>query len=121
MSDDTSRPSDSTETTPLVEGVVSRSDHDVPFREAVRVWVQVAAYSFGGPAGQIGVMHELLVSRKRWISERRFLHAMNYTMLLPGPEAQQLATYVGWLLHRTKGGLVAGTLFIPPASSRFCC
>ncbi|WP_306054679.1 chromate efflux transporter [Natronococcus wangiae] len=100
-----------TDSAAAATGVSSR---DVSFREAVWVWVQVAAYSFGGPAGQIAVMHKLLVSRKRWISERRFLHAMNYTMLLPGPEAQQLATYVGWLLHRTKGGLVAGTLFILP-------
>jgi chromate transporter len=90
------------------------SDREVSFREAFRVWVQVAAYSFGGPAGQIGVMHRLLVVKHRWISERRFLHAMNYTMLLPGPEAQQLATYVGWLLHGTRGGVVAGALFVLP-------
>ena len=70
--------------------------------------------SFGGPAGQIALMHRILVDEKRWISERRFLHALNYCMLLPGPEAQQLATYVGWLLHRVRGGLVAGTLFILP-------
>ena len=86
----------------------------VPFGEAVRVWGRVAALSFGGPAGQIAVMHRLLVEEKRWVSEERFLHAMNYCMLLPGPEAQQLATYVGWLLHRAKGGLVAGGLFILP-------
>ena len=88
--------------------------HGVPFSEAVRVWVKVALNSFGGPAGQIAVMHKLLVEEKRWISEARFLHAMNYCMLLPGPEAQQLATYIGWLLHRTKGGLMAGLLFILP-------
>jgi chromate transporter len=86
----------------------------VSFREGLVVWLRVAALSFGGPAGQIAVMHRILVEEKRWISERRFLHALNYCMLLPGPEAQQLATYVGWLLHRTRGGLVAGTLFVLP-------
>lgn len=84
------------------------------FSEALRVWVKVALLSFGGPAGQIAVMHRLLVEEKRWIDERRFLHALNYTMVLPGPEAQQLAIYLGWLLHGTRGGLVAGTLFILP-------
>ena len=84
------------------------------FREAFLVWLKVAAYSFGGPAGQIAVMHKLVVEEKKWVSESRFLHALNYCMLLPGPEAQQLATYLGWLLHGTKGGLVAGTLFILP-------
>ena len=72
----------------------------------MRVWVRVAAQSFGGPAGQIAVMHRILVEEKRWVSEERFLHALNYCMLLPGPEAQQLATYIGWLLHGTRGGLV---------------
>lgn len=86
----------------------------LPFKEALKVWVRVAIYSFGGPAGQIAVMHKILVEEKKWISENRFLHAMNYCMLLPGPEAQQLATYIGWLLHKTKGGLVAGGLFILP-------
>lgn len=86
----------------------------LPFSEAVRVWVRVALHSFGGPAGQIAVMHKILVEEKKWISESRFLHALNYCMLLPGPEAQQLATYIGWLLHKTKGGLVAGLLFILP-------
>ncbi|HZM00302.1 MAG TPA: chromate efflux transporter [Planctomycetota bacterium] len=84
------------------------------FREAVRTWAWVGLNSFGGPAGQIAVMHALLVERKRWISERRFLHALNYCMLLPGPEAQQLAIYVGWLLHRVRGGLAAGILFVLP-------
>src|SRR4051812_44098648 len=88
--------------------------HGIAFREAVRVWARVAALSFGGPAGQIAVMHRILVEEKRWIGENRFLHALNYCMLLPGPEAQQLAVYVGWLLHKTKGGLVAGTLFVLP-------
>jgi chromate transporter len=86
----------------------------VPLREAVRLWAKVAALSFGGPAGQIAVMHRFLVEEKRWISEERFLHALNYCMLLPGPEAQQLAIYIGWLLNRTAGGLIAGTLFVLP-------
>jgi chromate transporter len=84
------------------------------FGEATLVWLRVAALSFGGPAGQIAVMHRILVEEKRWISESRFLHALNYCMLLPGPEAQQLATYIGWLMHKTKGGIVAGGLFIVP-------
>ncbi|MBL9082022.1 MAG: chromate transporter, partial [Planctomycetales bacterium] len=88
--------------------------HDVTFREALGVWSQVALQSFGGPAGQIAVMHRILVERKKWISEERFLHALNYCMLLPGPEAQQLATYIGWLLHGLRGGLAAGLLFILP-------
>jgi chromate transporter len=78
------------------------------------VWLRVALLSFGGPAGQIAVMHRILVDEKRWISESRFLHALNYCMLLPGPEAQQLATYIGWLMHRTLGGIMAGGLFIVP-------
>ena len=86
----------------------------VTFSEALRVWCRVAALSFGGPAGQIAVMHRILVDEKKWVSENRFLHALNYCMLLPGPEAQQLAVYIGWLLHRTLGGLVAGTLFVLP-------
>lgn len=88
--------------------------HHVTLRQAFWVWVKVAVYSFGGPAGQIAVMHKLLVEEKRWVSNNRFLHALNYTMLLPGPEAQQLATYLGWLLHGTRGGLIAGSLFILP-------
>ncbi len=88
--------------------------HGISFAEAFRVWVRVACLSFGGPAGQIAVMHRILVEEKNWISEGRFLHALNYCMLLPGPEAQQLATYVGWLMHRTAGGLMAGGLFILP-------
>ncbi len=93
---------------------VSRFGHSVPFTEAVRVWARVAALSFGGPAGQIAVMHRILVEEKRWVSESRFLHALNYCMLLPGPEAMQLATYIGWLLHGVRGGLVAGCLFVLP-------
>lgn len=84
------------------------------FAAAARTWARIAALSFGGPAGQIAVMHRILVDEKKWIREERFLHALNYCMLLPGPEAQQLATYIGWLLHGTRGGLVAGTLFILP-------
>jgi chromate transporter len=97
---------------PVQRGSVER--RDIPFSEAVAVWWRVALLSFGGPAGQIAVMHRILVEEKKWIGEERFLHALNYCMLLPGPEAQQLATYIGWLLHRTKGGLVAGTLFVLP-------
>src|SRR3954447_25049450 len=82
--------------------------------EAFWVWLRVAALSFGGPAGQIAVMHRILVEEKRWVSEARFLHALNYCMLLPGPEAQQLATYIGWLMHRTLGGIMAGGLFVVP-------
>lgn len=89
-------------------------EHGVSFREAVWTWVRVAALSFGGPAGQIAVMHRILVEEKRWIGEERFLHALNYCMLLPGPEAHQLAIYVGWMLHRIRGGIVSGTLFVLP-------
>lgn len=89
-------------------------DHGIGFGEAVRVWARIASLSFGGPAGQIAVMHRILVDEKRWIGEERFLHALNYCMLLPGPEAQQLAIYIGWLLHKTKGGLIAGALFVLP-------
>jgi chromate transporter len=87
----------------------------VPFGEALRFWLKLGFISFGGPAGQIAIMHSELVERRRWISERRFLHALNYCMLLPGPEAQQLATYLGWLMHRTWGGIVAGALFVLPS------
>ncbi|MCX7199374.1 MAG: chromate efflux transporter [Proteobacteria bacterium] len=83
--------------------------------EAFRFWLKLGFISFGGPAGQIAVMHQELVERRRWISEQRFLHALNYCMMLPGPEAQQLATYIGWLLHRTWGGLIAGGLFVLPS------
>src|SRR5687768_17282056 len=85
-------------------------DHGFALADAVRVWVRIALLSFGGPAGQIAVTHRILVEEKKWIAEERFLHALNFCMLLPGPEAQQLAVYIGWLLHRVKGGLVAGTL-----------
>jgi chromate transport protein ChrA len=88
--------------------------HGVSFAEAVRVWLRVAALSFGGPAGQIAVMHRIIVDEKRWVGERRFLHALSYCMLLPGPEAQQLATYIGWLMHRWPGAVAAGGLFVLP-------
>jgi len=97
-----------------VDAAVSEHDHGVSFREALKVWLRVAALSFGGPAGQIAVMHRIIVDEKKWIGEHRFLHALNYCMLLPGPEAQQLAIYIGWLMHRTLGGLVAGILFVLP-------
>jgi chromate transporter len=92
----------------------SGAAHGITLGEATPVWAQIAALSFGGPAGQIAVMHRILVEERRWIGEERFLHALNYCMLLPGPEAQQLATYIGWLLHKTKGGLIAGGLFVLP-------
>src|SRR3954468_18764624 len=98
----------------IAEGGQSVLRHGVSLREALRVWLRVAMLSFGGPAGQIAVMHRILVEEKRWISESRFLHALNYCMLLPGPEAQQLATYIGWLMHRTLGGIMAGVLFVVP-------
>jgi chromate transporter len=93
---------------------ISGEAHGISFGEAFMVWTRVALLSFGGPAGQIAVMHRILVEEKNWISESRFLHALNYCMLLPGPEAQQLAIYIGWLLHRTAGGIMAGVLFIVP-------
>ena len=83
--------------------------------QAVRFWLKLGLISFGGPAGQIAIMHQELVEQRRWISEKRFLHALNYCMLLPGPEAQQLATYIGWLMHRTWGGIIAGVLFVLPS------
>ena len=93
---------------------------DIPaaptFKEAAKLWARIGLLSFGGPAGQIALMHKELVEERRWIGEQRFLHALNYCMLLPGPEAQQLAIYIGWLLHRTAGGLVAGILFVLPGA-----
>ncbi|MER9353294.1 chromate efflux transporter [Mesorhizobium sp. M0514] len=91
-------------------------DHDISFADAMRVWARVAMLSFGGPAGQIAMMHRIVVEEKRWIGETRFLLALNYCTLLPGPEAQQLAIYIGWLMHKTKGGLVAGILFVLPGA-----
>jgi chromate transporter len=86
----------------------------ISFAEAVKVWAKIGLLSFGGPAGQVALMHKELVEERRWIDEERFLHALNYCMLLPGPEAQQLATYIGWLMHKTRGGVVAGGLFVLP-------
>ncbi len=88
---------------------------DIPLSEALKFWAKLGFISFGGPAGQIAVLHQELVEKRRWISERRFLHALNYCMLLPGPEAQQLVTYIGWLMHRSWGGILAGTLFVLPS------
>src|SRR6478735_2137582 len=85
------------------------------FRNAFLFWLKLGFISFGGPTGQIAIMHQELVERRKWISNARFLHALNYCMLLPGPEAQQLAIYVGWLLHKVKGGIVAGVAFVLPA------
>ncbi len=100
--------------TPSPAGAVPAAPQ-VPFADAFRFWLKLGFISFGGPAGQIAIMHQELVEKKRWISENRFLHALNYCMVLPGPEAQQLATYIGWLMHRTWGGLVAGGLFVLPS------
>ena len=96
-------------------GAAGQSVAQASLRQALLFWLKLGFISFGGPAGQIALMHEELVNRRRWLSERRFLHALNYCMLLPGPEAQQLATYLGWLLHRTWGGVAAGLLFIVPS------
>jgi len=104
-------PSDAEATPPAA----ARLPSPVSLREAFGFWLKLGFISFGGPAGQIAIMHSELVERRRWISERRFLHALNYCMLLPGPEAQQLATYIGWLMHRSWGGIVAGALFVLPS------
>src|SRR5512140_1350950 len=90
--------------------------HGISFAEALGVWTRVALLSFGGPAGQIAIMHRVLVDEKKWIEEERFLHALNFCVLLPGPEAQKLATYAGWLLHGTRGALAAGILFVLPGA-----
>lgn len=89
---------------------------EIPLREAAKVWARIGVLGFGGPAGQIALMHAELVEKRRWIDEERFLHALNYCMLLPGPEATQLATYIGWMMHRTRGGVVAGVLFVLPGA-----
>src|SRR4029077_12187702 len=100
----------------VAAAAVDRAAPAAPTRaEAFRYWLKLGFVSFGGPAGQISIMHHDLVDSKRWISEQRFLHALNYCMVLPGPEAQQLATYIGWLMHRTWGGIVAGALFVLPS------
>jgi chromate transporter len=100
---------------PKKEPASSPQQTEVSFWEAFRYWLKLGFISFGGPAGQIAIMHRDLVERRRWISEERFLHALNYCMLLPGPEAQQLAIYIGWLMHRTVGGIVAGAFFVIPS------
>ena len=103
----------------LTDGAVRQEaehKHGVSFAQALRVWLRVAALSFGGPAGQIAVMHRIVVDGKQWIGEDRFLHALSYCTLLPGPEAQQLAIYIGWLMHRTRGGIAAGTIFVLPGA-----
>src|SRR5687767_15370819 len=92
------------------------SSVSVSFREALRVWFKVGCLGFGGPAGQIALMHRIVVNEKKWVEEIRYLHALNFCMLLPGPETQKLATYVGWLLHGTRGGLAAGILFVLPGA-----
>jgi chromate transporter len=102
-------------TVTAAESLPAQDTRDITFGEALKFWLKLGFISFGGPAGQIAIMHRELVEQKRWISERRFLHALNYCMLLPGPEAQQLATYIGWLMHRTWGGIVAGGLFVLPS------
>ncbi|MEZ5627841.1 MAG: chromate transporter, partial [Rhodocyclaceae bacterium] len=101
--------------TPPARDAATAAPAPVRFREAVVFWLKLGFISFGGPAGQIAIMHQELVERRRWLSERRFLHALNYCMVLPGPEAQQLATYIGWLMHRSWGGIVAGALFVLPS------
>src|SRR3984893_11555271 len=97
-----------------VENIQSAPAHGVSFGEELRGWTRIALLSFGGPAAKIAGMHRILVAEKHWISESRFLYALNYCMLLPGPEAKQLAVYIGWLMHRTLGGIVAGSLFVGP-------
>jgi chromate transporter len=94
----------------------AEASHGVSINEAFRVWLRVALLSFGGPAGQIAMMHRILVDEKKWVSESRFLHALKYCMQLPGPEGQQLATYIGWLMHKTRGGIIAGGLFVLPGA-----
>ncbi|MNM59355.1 putative chromate transport protein [compost metagenome] len=98
-----------------LHGTAEQTRGHIGLGEALLFWLKLGFISFGGPAGQIAIMHQELVERRRWISERRFLHALNYCMLLPGPEAQQLATYIGWLMHRTWGGVIAGALFVLPS------
>ncbi|MDZ5455935.1 chromate efflux transporter [Azohydromonas lata] len=111
----TTSPTPASPAAPAGQAQAAQPPAAVSFAEAFRFWLKLGFISFGGPAGQIAIMHTELVERRRWISENRFLHALNYCMLLPGPEAQQLATYIGWLMHRTAGGIVAGALFVLPS------
>ncbi len=97
------------------QNLPSKAPQAVSFWQALKFWFKLGFISFGGPAGQIAIMHEELVVTRRWLSEKRFLHALNYCMVLPGPEAQQLATYIGWLMHKTRGGIAAGALFVLPS------
>src|SRR6476659_5605415 len=99
-----------------METISSRGEGAPTFGEAFRLWLKIGCINFGGPAGQIAMMHRMLVDEKKWIDEPRFLHALNFCMLLPGPEAQKLATYIGWLLHGVRGGLVSGILFVLPGA-----
>src|ERR1700710_1757751 len=101
--------------TPARELPVVSKVESVTFGQALWYWLKLGFISFGGPTGQIAIMHQDLVENKRWISEQRFLHALNYCMVLPGPEATQLATYIGWMMHKTRGGIVAGVLFVLPS------
>jgi chromate transporter len=110
-----STPVQDAQNAPGLQNVPTSAPVTVPFMEALKFWLRLGFISFGGPAGQIAIMHQELVQNRRWISEQRFLHALNYCMVLPGPEAQQLATYIGWLMHRTWGGVVAGVLFVLPS------
>jgi chromate transporter len=103
------------DTSPLQASIETQPPAQVTLTQAFWYWLKLGFISFGGPAGQISIMHQDLVERKRWISEKRFLHALNYCMVLPGPEAQQLATYIGWMMHRTWGGIIAGVLFVLPS------
>ena len=93
-----------------------RASPEIRLDQAIYVWLKISLLSFGGPAGQIAVMHRLLVEDLKWVSEKRFIHALNFCMLLPGPEAQQLTIYLGWLLHRIRGGVLAGVIFILPGA-----
>jgi len=99
----------------MIEAAERTRVDTVSLRDAFYYWLKLGLISFGGPTGQIAIMHHDLVEKKRWISERRFLHALNYCMVLPGPEATQLATYIGWMMHKTRGGIIAGTLFVLPS------
>ena len=100
-----------------IPSIEAEQEHGRPtFAEALGTWARIGVLSFGGPTAQIALMHRIIVDEKRWIDEPRFLHALNYCMLLPGPEAQQLATYIGWLLHGVRGGLAAGILFVLPGA-----
>ena len=106
---------DTINTTNKSEEIFSNQRNSIKFFDALKFWFKLGWIRVGGPAGQIAIMHKELVDDKRWISEKRFLHALNYCMVLPGPEAQQLAIYIGWLLHKTWGGIVAGVLFVLPS------